>query len=56
VTKSGLRAFRQSGITLRIADRVSLGVKLEVDSPEAQAVEVRADAPLLDSAGTAVTS
>jgi hypothetical protein len=50
VTQAGFRSYRQSGITLRLADRVALDVKMEVGQP-AQSVEVTAAAPLLQTSG-----
>src|SRR6202023_2813996 len=45
----GFRSYRQSGITLRLADRTRLDVKLEVGEA-AQSVEVTAAASLLQTA------
>ena len=44
------RPYRLSGLTLRLADRVSLNVKLELGNPE-QSMEVTSAAPLLQTAG-----
>src|ERR1700736_2744997 len=49
VEQPGFRTFRQSGIVLRLADRVSLDVKLQVGQPS-QSVEITAAAPLLQTA------
>jgi hypothetical protein len=49
VEQPGFRNYRQSGITLRIADRTALNVTLQVGQP-AQSVEVTAEAPLLQTA------
>jgi hypothetical protein len=50
----GFRTYRQSGITLRVDDRTSLDVKLEVGQA-AQSVEVVAAAPLLEAASGEVS-
>jgi len=50
VEQPGFRNYKQSGITLRIGDQTALNVTLEVGSPQAQAVEVTAAAPLLQTA------
>lgn len=49
VEQSGFHLFRQSGVTLRLADRAVLDVKLEVGQLS-QSVHVRAAAPLLQTA------
>ncbi len=49
VEQPGFHTYRQSGITLRLADRTAIDVKLEVGQP-AQSVEVTAAAPLLQTA------
>ncbi len=49
VERPGFRTYRQSGIVLRLADRTSLDVKLEVGQPS-QSVDVTASAPLLQTA------
>ncbi|MCI0419065.1 MAG: carboxypeptidase-like regulatory domain-containing protein, partial [Acidobacteria bacterium] len=46
--KPGFRAYRQDGLVLRIADRVSLDIRLEVGDV-VQTVEVTAAAPLLQA-------
>ena len=48
VEQPGFHKYRQSGITLRLADRIALDVKLEVGQPT-QSVEVSAAAPLLQT-------
>jgi hypothetical protein len=50
VSQPGFRTYRQSGITLKLADRIMLDVGLEVGQP-AQAVEVTAEAPVLQTTG-----
>jgi hypothetical protein len=50
VEQPGFRSYKQSGITLRLADHTGLDVKLEVGQP-LQSVEVTAAAPLLQTAG-----
>ncbi len=45
----GFRTYRQSGIQLRMAEHAAIDVKLQV-GPESQSVEVRAAAPLLQTA------
>lgn len=54
VQQAGFRTYRQSGITLRLADRTAIDVKLEVGLPD-QSVEVTAGAALLQT-GTAEVS
>src|SRR5216684_4841202 len=49
VEQPGFRTHKQSGITLRIADKAALNVTLQVGQP-AQSVEVTAEAPLLQTA------
>jgi hypothetical protein len=46
VTQPGFRTYRQSGITIRLGDRIDLDVKLEIGQPS-QSVDVTAAAPLL---------
>src|SRR5262249_44557953 len=48
VEQPGFRIYKQSGITLRLADRISLDVTLEVGQPS-QSVEVSAAVPLLQT-------
>ncbi|HZT31490.1 MAG TPA: carboxypeptidase-like regulatory domain-containing protein [Bryobacteraceae bacterium] len=50
VEKPGFQTYLQSGITLRIADRTVLDVRLAVGQPS-QFVEVHAAAPMLQTAG-----
>jgi Carboxypeptidase regulatory-like domain/TonB dependent receptor-like, beta-barrel len=54
VERPGFRTYHQSGIVLRLADRTSLDVKLEVGQPS-QSVEVTAAAPLLQAASGEVS-
>ena len=54
VERPGFRTYRQSGIVLRLADRTSLDVKLEVGQPS-QSVDVTASAPLLQTASGEVS-
>ena len=54
VEQPGFRTYRQSGITLRVDDRTSLDVKLEVGQA-AQSVEVTAAVPLLETASGQVS-
>src|SRR4029077_16587997 len=54
VTQPGFRLYRQSGITLRLADRTALDVKLEVGQPS-QSVDVTAAAPVLQTASGEVS-
>src|SRR6202035_255270 len=54
VEQPGFHMYRQSGITLRLADRTALDVKLEVGQPT-QSVEVTAAAPLLQTASGEVS-
>ena len=49
VQQPGFRTYRQSGITLRLADQVSLNVKLEVGELS-QSVDVTGAVPLLQVA------
>src|SRR6185369_16988870 len=48
VEQPGFHKYRQSGITLRLADRTALDVKLQLGLPT-QSVEVSAAAPLLQT-------
>ncbi len=50
----GFQAYRRSGIVLRLGDRTALDVKLQVGQPS-QSVEVRAAAPLLQTASAEVS-
>src|SRR5437660_10716751 len=54
VEQPGFRMYRQSGITLRLADRTALDVKLEIGQPS-QSVDVTAAAPLLQAASGEVS-
>jgi hypothetical protein len=49
VEQPGFRTYRQSGITLRIADHTELDVQVKVGE-QAQSVDVTAEAPLLQTA------
>jgi hypothetical protein len=49
VEQAGFRTYRQSGIVLRLDERTTLDVRLEVGQPS-QSVDVTAGAPLLQSA------
>src|SRR5215472_3183916 len=48
VTQPGFRTYRQSGVTIRLGDRIDLDIKLEVGQP-AQSVDVTATAPLVQT-------
>jgi hypothetical protein len=50
VEQPGFRTHRQSGITLRLADRIALDVTLQVGAPT-QSIEVEGEAALLQTAG-----
>ncbi len=54
VEQPGFRTYRQSGITLRLAEKASINVKLEVGQP-AQSLDVTAAAPLLQTASGEVS-
>jgi hypothetical protein len=54
VEQPGFHMYRQSGITLRLADRTAIDVKLEVGLPS-QSVDVTAAAPLLQTASGEVS-
>ncbi len=54
VEKAGFRAYRQEGVALRIGDQTRLDVQLAVGEA-AQSVEVRAAAPLLETASGSVS-
>jgi len=49
VEQPGFRTYRQSGITLRLADRTVLDVTLQLGQPT-QSIDVTAEAPLLQTA------
>ncbi len=54
VQQPGFRTHRQSGITLGLANRTALDVKLEVGQPS-QSIDVTAEAPLLQTASGEVS-
>src|SRR5260370_38648540 len=54
VEQPGFRMYRQSGITLRLADRTAIDMQLEVGQPS-QSVDVTAAAPLLQTASGEVS-
>ena len=54
VQQTGFRLYRQAGITLRLADRTTLDVKLEVGQPT-QSVNVTASVPLLQTTSSEVS-
>ena len=54
IEQPGFRTYKQTGITLRLADQTQLNVQLEVGQPS-QSVEVNAEAPLLQTASGAVS-
>ena len=54
VDRPGFRTYRQSGIALRLADRVLVGVKLEIGQPS-ESIYVTAAAPLLQTASGEVS-
>jgi hypothetical protein len=54
VKQPGFHLHRQSGITLRLADRTAIDVKLEIGQPT-QSVEVTAAASLLQTASSEVS-
>ncbi len=54
VFQANFRTYRQSGITLRLADRTAIDVKLEVGLPT-QSVEVTAGAALLQTGSAEVS-
>src|SRR5207244_3026886 len=54
VEQPGFRMYRQSGITLRLADRVAVDVKLEVGQVT-QSIDVTAAPPLLQTASGEVS-
>src|ERR1017187_1403973 len=53
VEQPGFRTYKQTGITLRLADQTQLNVQLEIGQP-AQSVDVTAATPLLQTASGAV--
>src|ERR1051326_904846 len=54
VEQPGFRMYRQSGITLRVADRTLQDARLEIGQP-AQSVDVQADVALLQTASGEVS-
>ncbi|MCU1327568.1 MAG: hypothetical protein JWN34_2938, partial [Bryobacterales bacterium] len=50
VEHAGFRAYRRSGIVLRLGDRVALDIRLEVGDSTGQSVEVTAAPPVLQAA------
>jgi hypothetical protein len=54
VEQPGFHTYRQSGIVLRLGDKTSIDMKLEVGQP-AQAIDVTAAAPLLQTASGEVS-
>jgi hypothetical protein len=50
VARSGFRPVRRSGVVLRSGDRRTLDLQLELAGAASEAVEVRGDAPLLETA------
>ena len=54
VEQPGFRTYRRAGIVLRLADRVSLDVKLELGQP-AHSIDVTAAVPLLQTASGEVS-
>lgn len=53
VSQPGFKTYRRTGITLRLADRTEIDLALEVGD-SAQSVDVAAEAPLLETAGSSV--
>jgi hypothetical protein len=53
VDQTGFRGYKQTGIRLRLGDQISLDIKLAV-GPASQAVEVKAEAALLQTASGGV--
>ena len=54
VGQPGFRPYRQSGIMLRIADHATLDVQLQIGQ-QAESIDVRAEAPLLQTATSEVS-
>ncbi len=50
VERAGFRPYRRHGITLRAGDQRTLEAALEIGGARAETVEVRGDAPLLETA------
>jgi hypothetical protein len=55
VAAKGFRPYRQSGITIRMADQAALDIRLEVGDAQSQAVTVTAEAPLLQTGSGSVS-
>jgi len=53
IEQPGFKTYKQTGITLRLADQIGLDIRLEVGQP-AQSVAVTAEAPLLQTAAGSV--
>jgi hypothetical protein len=54
IEQDGFRTYKQTGITLRIADQTQLNVRLELGQPS-QTVDIKAEAPLVQTASGAVS-
>jgi hypothetical protein len=50
IDQAGFRTYRREGITVRLADRIQLNVRLEVGATS-ESIEVQANAPVLKTAG-----
>jgi hypothetical protein len=48
--RAGFRPYRRTGIVIRAVDHRSLDIQLEIGGPESSAIEVKGDAPLLETA------
>jgi hypothetical protein len=53
--RSGFRPYRRLGIVVRAAGRRSFDLQLEIAGPQSEAVEVKGDAPLLETTTAAVS-
>ena len=53
VTASGFKQFVQQGITIRVGDRITLDVKLQVGETR-EKIEVNAEAPLIQEANASL--
>lgn len=53
--RDGFRPYRRTGVLLRNGDRRAFDLVLEVSGPQASAVEVNGDAPLLETASAQVS-
>src|SRR5687767_2663074 len=53
VEMSGFKAFRQTGVQIRVSETTDLNISLEVGAL-AERVEVTAETPLLDTAGASL--